>query len=304
VRKEIKRILIAVLYSLIPIIGLFIYQAIGHREIIYKNTKDDAQLLNRVLSENFKDEIKKTEILLKTLSFLNQKDTAKEVINNYLEFDPLYSAAGITNKEGIIILSRPESLNKIDVSDRKYFTDAKETLSFSTGEYQIGRIINKQVIVFSYPILDEKGEFNGVAFAGIDLVSLNNQASEKINIPQGGSITLLDKNGTVIARNPDGEKYIGKKITEESAVAKKAISEKNMAAVDDIDLDGVYKMFAYAPLDSSGNLFLMSGIPMEIPKSQIRQLTISTIILSLIALSFSIFTALIVGAILSKKSNT
>ncbi len=78
---------------------------------------------------------------------------------------------------------------------------ALKTGKFAIGDYQIGRVTHKQGINFGYPVLDETGVVSAVAFVAVDLDKLNQIAADN-HFPDQTFVTVIDRDGTVLARPP------------------------------------------------------------------------------------------------------
>ena len=271
-KEEKKKISITCTLNIILLlIFLLVFQAFMHYKSLVRQAKDNATFVNRFYAQEIINKIIKTELILKIVSAVTTTEkidqaTLKELMKEYVERDPDYSTIGITDKEGNVILSTIDTQEKINLKDRKYFQEARETLNLSSGSFLTGRITNQQVIVFGYPILDKSHEFNGGAFLGIKIEAVN-KIMERLYLPENASITLFDENDKVIARFPEPEKWFGKNMASENEIVKKAITEKKVGALISRDFDRTEKVFAYRPIEYEGNqeaLFLASGFSTEV----------------------------------------
>lgn len=118
----------------------------------------------------------------------------------------------------------------MNVADRTYFRRALEKRQFAIGDYQIGRITRKATVNFGYPVLDKNGGVQAVVFAALDLSWLS-QLAAKVELPPEATLMLLDRNGTVRARHPEAEQWIGK-IAPELALAEKELAQKDEVTVE------------------------------------------------------------------------
>jgi hypothetical protein len=72
------------------------------------------------------------------------------------------------------------------------------------------RATGRPTFFFGYPILDERGEVSGIVSVGFDLKFT--RLFESARLPPGSSFSLVDRNGVVVARNVDSERYVGHSI--------------------------------------------------------------------------------------------
>src|SRR3989442_1550469 len=97
--------------------------------------------------------------------------------------------------------------------------------------------------------------------AALDLAWLNDFAANA-DLPPGSTITVLDRKGTILARFPDPDRWVGK--TEPEAPIVAAIVKGREGTADAPGLDAVPRLFGFVPLRTGPGetaLFLSVGIP-------------------------------------------
>ncbi|MDQ3718027.1 MAG: ATP-binding protein [Thermoproteota archaeon] len=100
--------------------------------------------------------------------------------------------------------------HQADRSDRPYFTEPRNTHQpyFSTLRDSIDRVPR---IYVSYPIIannDSSGTFKGVVVASMNLVSLGNSINKQLPPNSQGTVSLMDRNGTILYTQDDA--FLGK----------------------------------------------------------------------------------------------
>ncbi|WP_322798436.1 GAF domain-containing protein [Thermoflexus sp.] len=131
---------------------------------------------------------------------------------------PRYVNLGVADQAGDIRCSAVPPPGPVNVADRRWFQRALETAAFSVGEYQIGRITGKPVLVFGVPLLQPSGEIWGVLFAAIELQELN-ELLALFPLPSGAWSAILDVQGTILARWPEGEPSPGTRFPESFVIS-------------------------------------------------------------------------------------
>ena len=86
-------------------------------------------------------------------------------------------------------------------SDRSYFQNAIEGHDFVVGEYTINRFDQRQVLPLAVPVTNDDGGVIGVVSATLDLAWISRELLTR-GIPAGGNVTLADRNGVILARQP------------------------------------------------------------------------------------------------------
>ena len=124
---------------------------------------------------------------------------------------------------------------------RSHFEQALQTRDFAIGEYGIGRASGKPTIHFAYPVIDH-GVVQGVVSASIDLNYLNTLVA-KTDLPAGAMLTVIDRDGIILARHPQPEQWVGKRMPEVEIV--KIVLAKKEGVAEAVGIDGVLCLFAF-----------------------------------------------------------
>lgn len=177
---------------------------------------------------------------------------------------PFYANFGAMGADGLIFCSALPFIPPIDSSDRFYFQGAMASGGFAVGEFQIGRITGIPTVNFGYPAFDDDGTIVAVVFAALDLAWVNDLAASA-DLPAGGTLTIFDHKGTVLARYPDPAAWVGK--TEpEAEIVGVALQATGETMIQARGLDGVEKIYGIVPLEGelpAATVFLTVGVPFE-----------------------------------------
>src|SRR5262249_51129190 len=123
---------------------------------------------------------------------------------------------------------------------------------------------------FGYPILSRSREVSGVVFAALDLVWLTQLAGDA-RIPDGASLSILDSQGTILARFPDTERWTGKPVPDAPLFQILQLREQATRELEGVD--GVKRLYAFTTLSDkpkSGQIYVVVGIPKEIALAQVN----------------------------------
>ena len=113
-----------------------------------------------------------------------------------------------------------------------------------------------------YPVYDLNNQFARVVFVAIDLAWLESYAIEA-NLPKGYSVSALSKDGTILARYPDPERWNGKRVPD-SKLLRTLRTTQGATQANGPGLDGVDHIRALALLGGTSNsepVFVAVGIP-------------------------------------------
>lgn len=146
-------------------------------------------------------------------------------------------------------------------NNRPYFRDAVRTEGFVVGtytpEFTEGGIGAHPVLPLALPIRDDDGRITGVIATALDLRWLNQKLKERV-IPADGSVTVADRNGIILAREPLPERLIGTRIPEPFM---KYVNDAEMGSFETVSQDGVKRILGYIPLNlPPKDLYISAGL--------------------------------------------
>ncbi|MBW6425521.1 histidine kinase [Rhizobium sp. XQZ8] len=140
-------------------------------------------------------------------------------------------------------------------ADRKYFHQAIETKAFVVGTYTKSRLTGDGVLPLAMPIV-ENDAVVGVVVSGIRLDWLQNRVTER-GVAPGNAVTLADGEGTIVARVPLPERFVGTVIPDGFL---KLINADQPGVVEVRSRDGTERVLGYRPIAlPSSPLYVSAG---------------------------------------------
>lgn len=261
------RLILIVVIAAVPALGLIFYNTLEQRKSAINEAHEDALRLARIAAHLHEEIIQDTRIILTTLAQVPEvrdKDLKKcnALMADLPKKYPYYANLGMFGSDGYTICNAFDPKRRIYSGDLKWFKEAIKKKDFSIGEYQIGRITNRMVLVCGYPVLDSQGKVRSVIFAAIDLTWFNRLAAET-EMVKGSTLMVLDRDGTILTRHPDPAKWIGKKIPDSPLL--KTILTKHEGLMEAPGLDGAMRIYAFLPLKGIpvGEVYVKIGIPKD-----------------------------------------
>jgi signal transduction histidine kinase/CheY-like chemotaxis protein len=123
-----------------------------------------------------------------------------------------------------------------------------------------GKVRQLPTLAFAYPLRDDHGAMTHILFANVDLTVLSReiQASTRIS---GATVSLLDRNGALIARSVEAEKFFGVQASHEQLTV---MRERGEMVSTFAGPDGVRRIFAITAVRDRANEivgFATAGIP-------------------------------------------
>ena len=144
----------------------------------------------------------------------------------------------------VIESSHDRSSIGLDLSDREYFRAQKSGVSAALrlDGPLVSRITHVPSMVISRRRSTADGSFIGIAVGTIQLAFFE-RLFTSVHLPQGSTITLLKRDGTIMTRAPTGEKYLGRKVMNDilaDALVQDAGTYHRVSGTD-----GIERLFAF-----------------------------------------------------------
>ncbi|WP_099515852.1 sensor histidine kinase [Microvirga ossetica] len=169
---------------------------------------------------------------------------------------PQLAAITVIDRGGSVqCRSAPGAAARLD--DRPYFRQALETGGFVVGEYTKSRISAQRGLTLATAIKADDGSIVGVLAAGLDLEWLGGRLRER-DLAGGNALTIADRTGMIIAREPFPERFIGTRIPEpfQSLVSGPAPGTREVTSQD-----GTQRVIGYIPATANPTgLYISAGL--------------------------------------------
>ena len=259
------RLLLLVLLALAPAVALSVYSHFEQRRQAAAVARDDMLQTARVASSGHRRQIEEAKQLLNLLAqFGVQSRDARacdRVLASILRHSTGYTGLVAATPSGDVFCSAPPAAGGVDLSDRPYFREARDTRKVAIGSYQVGRVSGKPTLPMASPVIDASGAMQAIVVVGIDLDWLSRIPADA-RLPEGSVLGVVDRNGVVLARHPDSSTPAHR--AQETALAKTVVARRE-GAVDEIGADGVRRLYGFLPLvlDDEGapSAYVWVGIP-------------------------------------------
>ena len=266
IRKKLQLLLLLVF---LPSCGIIIWSGLDHRGEAIARAQSNALLVVQSLAAQQEQIAAGTEQMLSILAQLPEVQSldaegCDKLFHELLRRRPFYSAIMAATPDGTMFAGSAQFLRgSINVSDRKYAKDAIRTLSFSVGEFIVGRLSKVQSIDFSYPVLDSNKNLLGIVIAGFKLDEYFRFIT-KANLPESSSFAITDHAGVRLFRYPaDDATAPGIPIPRDAL--ERASGEPDQGTFEKVGEDGVLRVYAFRSLrlreEESPYLYLFVGIP-------------------------------------------
>jgi len=276
------RLIALVSLATAPALAFILYSTFDMRQQAEAQALDRAQQVAGLAAKTQEQLIHETRQFVSVLAHappVRQGSVAvcRSFLSALLKQYPRYANLGVASLDGNIFCSALPLREPVNIADRRYFRQAAASRRFAVGEYQIGRISGKASLNLGYPVLDRSEQVRNVIFAAVDLAWLN-QLAVDARLPGDSSLTMVDRNGALLLRHPDPEKWIGRSIGQTSLFD--TIRARGQGVMQIPGEDAVKRLYAFTALrDASGEplAYLNVGIPSAVAFAKVDLLLLHSL---------------------------
>ena len=245
------RLIALILLAVIPAFGVILYSAAKHRDLTTQQVQRNALGAARAIAAEQERFFENAHQLLIMLSRVPQvREHNKNSCDKFLAglLEPLYADLGIADVKGNLLCSALPAGHSLLRSNRQHQNRFVETHDFSVGQLRIDRTTGKTLMDLGFPMLESPGVLRAVVVAALNLSWLSRLTAENHLYP-GATFTLVDGDGNVFLRYPQGRESLGQPIFAK-ALDDGAVSQETERAVASIGPDGERRLIAFAQLKS------------------------------------------------------
>jgi len=182
------------------------------------------------------------------------------------------------------------SVPAVNLSDRYYFREALTTRQFSVGDYTMSRLSGRRIVPVALPAVTGD-HIDFVVGAGVNLEWLGRQLRER-GLAPGSAVTVADRNGIIVAREPNPEKFIGTSFPTQYMYLLSALP----GTADVRSRDGTDRILGYIPAPyTSFGLYVSSGIARAEALGPIDRALRSSVLLFVLGSTAAFLLAWLVG---------
>ncbi len=173
-----------------------------------------------------------------------------------------FTNIGVANLAGQVICSAAPQPGRqaVSVAETRWFQRVVQSDASVVGEPVISPITGQWVSMLAYPLHDDREQLAGVLGVGIDLVGYRFLPGDS-SLPDGAVITLVDADGTIVARSHDPEQWVGRSARGAEIVDRVLAQAEGVAQAR--GADGVERVYGYTTI-ASVNWHVYAGIPTEV----------------------------------------
>jgi len=249
------RLLLLLLLALLPGFAMTFYLGFEQRQQAIHNAKAEALQLARATAANQSRLLDTERQLLATIAELpvvlnGDAEGCHTRLAALRQEYPRYVNLTVATPGGETACSALPFTPPVRVSQHSWFQRVTSTYTFVVGDYQVGTITGKATLNVAYPVLDDDGYILAIVVAALDVEWLNQLLAEA-HPSAGTTLSLIDRRGTIVARYPDPQSWVGRTLPDAPLV--QTVLAHGQGSADLPDLDGVARLFAFQSLIETGD---------------------------------------------------
>lgn len=256
-----------VIASVLPMFAFTLNSFYASKSLVQKEIVREIGLLTENQSSQHQLLIEATRVLLPTLASspeLQSQDqgACTQLLERLLTQNRVYATIGYVDLNGDLVCSGVPASQPVNLGDRDYVKGAIKNRDFSEGTYQLGRVTGTPVVSYGYPVIAADGTVQGVVYASVDL-TYESSLVDMSSLPPNSAYGLLDRNGVIMIRIPDGEKWWNFDLTE-TGVGATIITSKKGSFIG-AGVDGVERLYSFTSVGDpmSPSAYVYIGVPQQ-----------------------------------------
>jgi PAS domain S-box-containing protein len=293
-----SRLMMLMLLGASPIILILAYMGYEAHRVRVQHAFDDIDVLVRTVANTHANRIEALHVLLHALTQVSEVQNGRGpacqmLLATVIKANEHLANIGVIQPDGRVSCSAVPVAGNVNLADREYFKRALRTRQLVTSRYVLGRLTGKSVFVIALPHV-ASGRVKSVVYVAMDLAWLSRVIAQ-LPLPPRSTVTLLDREGTVLLRLPEREGLIGTTVLNlrEGPWALARIKSTLDSHFSETGVDGHRRFYTFRPL-SAGDVpyaYLTVGITEEAIHGEARsQLVLS---MTLVTISLLVMFALV-----------
>ena len=264
------RLILLILVAVVPAMAVMLYTAWEQRQLDVIHIRERMAHLTKLEAREERQILEGGRQILQAMAHFLQRSDGDSVscasfFSSLLEHYQRYANLGAVKPDGHVFCSAVPLSAPANASDRVWFQRTMASRDFTFGDYQIGRITKKPVLVLSYPASSADGKILAVVFAALKLEWLNRlELYKQADLPAGTTITKMDADGVVLAHQPGPGSWSGQQFPVDGV--RQAVLQQGRGLVEATSPEGVSSIYIFDPISSweHRKVYLILGVPKKV----------------------------------------
>ena len=246
--------MVIALIAVVPSAAVVLWTGGRDRSRARDQTVQDYRQMVRAMATQQTDRVADAQRLLLTLALFPALSAVspaacEALLPNVLRDHPDYVNLVVVNVTGShFCVGRRVNLEHLSLATaitRPWFQRALHSRTTEVGDYQTGATPGQSDLVVAQPLVDSAGEPIRLVVALLSLEPWHAAAS-RLQLPPGAALTMFDRHRTILARLPNGPRWVGTHLPVAAPDRRQAADRSGLANV--VSVDGVRRLFATEPV--------------------------------------------------------
>ncbi|MBY0611732.1 MAG: hypothetical protein K2P80_06070 [Beijerinckiaceae bacterium] len=274
------RLVLLTLAALVPAFLVIIfndYRLSAARRVEVQELALRSALQSTAEIERLTDSIKSLFAAISLVSEIRngEREACSRYLSDLLPSTPFLKSIRVMDAEATTACASSGAVNETPF-DAAFVKQALNTSDIILGVYSVGPDAGKPVLPIAMATSQRVAAKPVVVAAELDLSWLGDQLRNRM--PPGGSLTIADRNGVILSRNPLPERFLGTKIPDEFM---RLVTAASPGSIEVLSQDGTPRILGYVPITVPPiGLYVSAGLSEE---ASFHALTRSNRISALIA---------------------
>ncbi len=278
------RLIILVALAIIPALIFMLYSSYEQRKYRETEIKKDVMITAQLAANSLEQMFSGSRQMLTVFAELQAvRDYNSAVCNAYVfavkDRLPMYSRIAAAKPNGDIFCNSVATTKKLNMADRLFFQAAVKSKKYVVGEYVLSKIDNSPVISVALPVLDTGMRVRAVVFVTIELGWFREELARiKVSQEDEAVLSVLDRNLTILYRNRDPQKRIGKRVSDTELSKTIGLKKEDVAVAK--GFDGIERIWAFTTVPGlDDSIFIRYGISRASVLAEINQVLLNNLII-------------------------
>jgi two-component sensor histidine kinase len=289
-----RTLLLVVILALIPAVVILVWTVFLLREVRTSEVHAQAQKTAELTYLEMERVFAGVEGVLRVIATAPVVQSGNAAacsffISRTVEALPYLASISIADADGEVWCLPVEAAEAVSIADRQYFKEAVSSSSMVIGLYTVDRATERKVLPIALRLEDHSGNTVGVVSAYPDLAWFQSLLEQRSPEP-GNSITMADRDGTILARTPLPERFVGTVIP---ADFQRLVQATDPGTEELISQDGTRRIIGYIPpAAGAADIYVSAGVAYDPAFALVRSIATSGLLIWVVGAAVAVLLAL------------
>jgi len=231
------RLILLIVACIVPVLGMTLYNNIEDRRLAIGRTRADMLKVGKLTAIHQAQVLRNAQQLLLVLAKFTRIRTPEvsecnALVSEILKSYPMYDNIGVVEPNGEVVCSAVP-YPRIESRDRSWLQQTIANRNFTVAKSPQPSF-NQNSVICAYPILNKQNQVELTVFLILNSSWLS-QIVPKIPLPEGAALSILDRNGSIIAHYPEPKDWQVKSTVNLPIIKDMLVARKDIAEIRGVD---------------------------------------------------------------------